>query len=103
MDKTYWLIEYRDESKQTIGYLMDMRRGEGAFDAYMTKDSSKALRFDNPHSPKNIITDWAFQRTVPHADRFFVEGHMDCEGPTHAEIDADASSPTPQEHRSEKP
>ena len=93
MSKTYWLIEYREHG-QTVGYMMDMRRGDGGFDVYMTKDSAKALRFADPHSPKNIIDDWAFQRTVPHSDSFFVEGHMDCDGPTHEEIDAAASAPT---------
>jgi hypothetical protein len=99
MDKTYWLIEYR-ENGQTVGYLKDMRRGDGGFDVLMTRDSAQALRFDNPYSPKILIEDWAFQRTVPHADSFFVEGHMDCDGPTHAEIDADASSSTPQKEAS---
>lgn len=85
---TYWLIEYR-EGGQTVGYLMNMQRGDGGFDVFMTRDSAKALRFESAISAQNIIDDWAFQRTVPRADHFFVEEHMDCVGPTHAEIDAD--------------
>ncbi len=76
----YWLIEYR-EGGRTVGYLMDMRRGDGAFDVFMTRDASKALRFSDEHSPKILIDDWAFQRTVPRANQFFVEQHMDCDGP----------------------
>lgn len=86
MSAQYWLIEYR-EGGQTVGYLMDMRRGDGGFDVLMTKESAKALRFDSHGSAQTIIDDSAFQRTVPHSDRFAVEGHMDCAGPTHEEID----------------
>lgn len=86
MSATYWLIEYREGGK-TVGYLMDMKRGDGGFDVYMTRESAKALRFNSAAEASNIINDWAFERTVPHADRFFVEEHMDCAGPTHDEID----------------
>lgn len=78
--KTYWLIEYREDG-HTVGYLMDMKRGDGGFDVYMTRDSAKALRFDSEHRARGIITDWAFERTVPRSDQFFVEEHMDCDGP----------------------
>ena len=84
--REYWLIEYR-EGGQTVGYLRNMRRGDGALDVLMTRNSAKALRFNSSIEASNIINDWAFQRTVPNADQFFVEGHMDCAGPTHAEID----------------
>lgn len=90
MAKTYWLVEYREDGK-TVGYLMDLKRGDGGFDAYMTRESSKAMRFDSEGSAKLIIDDWAFQRTVPRSDQFFVAGHMDCDGPTHAEIDANTT------------
>lgn len=81
MTNPYWLIEYR-EGGQTVGYLANMRRGDGGFDVFISRDSAKALRFDTQQDAKNIIDDWAFQRTVPHADQFFVEEHLDCMGPT---------------------
>lgn len=87
MSATYWLIEYREHGR-TVGYLMNMMRGDGGLDVFMTKDSSKALRFFSESEAKILIDDWAFQRTVPRADHFFVEGHMDCDGPTHEEIDS---------------
>jgi hypothetical protein len=87
MSATYWLIEYR-EGGQTVAYLMDMWRDVGGVDVVMTKDSANALRFDSQMSAQSIINDWAFQRTVPRSDQFFVEEHIDCAGPTHAEIDA---------------
>jgi len=36
MSNTYWLIEYREEGR-TVGYMSDMRRGDGGFDVFMTK------------------------------------------------------------------
>lgn len=88
MNKEYWLIEYREEG-QTVGYLRDVRHGDGGLDVLMTRDSNRALRFDNRVSAELIIGDTAFQRQQPHPERFFVEGYMDCAGPTHAEIDAE--------------
>jgi hypothetical protein len=87
--KPYWLIEYREGSK-TVGYLMDMRRGDGAFDVFMTRDSAKALRFESEHYPKSLIDDEAFQRTVRNADQFFVEQHMDIVA-TETEADHDVA------------
>lgn len=83
----YYLIEYR-ENGRTVGYLQDLRRGNGAIDVVMTRAPEKALRFDTREYAMEIVFDWAFQRTVAYADRFFVEGHMDCTGPT---LEADES------------
>jgi hypothetical protein len=71
---TYWLIEYREENR-TVGFLRDLRRGDGGFDVYLTRDPSKALRFDDEVGARLIINDEAFDRTIPHADRFFVAPH----------------------------
>jgi hypothetical protein len=76
----YYLIEYREDGR-TVGYLADLRRGDGGLDVFMARDSAKALRFDSRDSAQNVIDDGAFQRTVPRADQFFVEEHMDCAGP----------------------
>jgi hypothetical protein len=80
MGATDWLIEYR-EGDRTAGYLRDLTRGDGGFDVTMTRASSRALRFDTKDEATRTIEDWAFQRTVPNADRFFVEEHVDCAGP----------------------
>lgn len=78
---SYWLIEYREDGR-TVGYLKDLRRGDGGLDAIMVRSPERALRFADRVSAQTTIDDWAFQRTVPHADRFAVEEHMDCPGPS---------------------
>lgn len=78
--KPHWLIEYREDGR-TVGYLRDLQHGDGGLDVYMTRESAVALRFDNEASARFVIDDDAFQRTIPNAHRFFVEGHLDCDGP----------------------
>lgn len=78
---SYWLIEYREDGR-TVGYLKDLCRGDGGFDVLMTRTPDCALRFDSEATARATVEDWAFQRTVPRADRFAVGEHLDCQGPS---------------------